>query len=630
MTNQLRAPTVDPSESQAVLAELSLLPFLSISPSPSLVLRVAPLLEALRHRTATNSPLHSPAWSTSTYRPGPGSSAPSEGPLGETSKAERYGNDREFNADLLGGIEHLSMRTPSARAAQAATEDYFSLGTGNGSSGAGGGGGTTGGGGGYPVETSNIQLSAMEPAWKNQAWREGLQVIEGKATRRSSMAMTESNPASGVTSPLGGASSIAAAASAAARNLKETFARMTEGADDRDVSMRDRLGTVHEGMEEEDEDIEDYDNDERNGVHHGNDDYEPEGGVETWRASWNFLSQAEQQTVYNFLLDLLDQSELSLSRNLLAPNRRASVATSSPGESPHSSISALLPEDDDASPTSSHSTLRLPGLIFTAVLIPTNSTDSSPSHFIVLSTPPLLDTSRRLSDQYRAHRHSSTSSTLSATTPGPSLLQRQLQQQPLSMYRAPTTNLHSYRQGSSDDDEVVLDDPWALSLGNSEMARRIREHSWDETELGSTTSWPVCLKTTISSIIASPFRECILWGQNKLIIYNDRVSFRTSPLLLRCDVQLIRCSRSQYIETAGLKHPELLGTAAKDCWAELWDELEPVANRALQGETVSFNDHFLTMERDGFLEETYHSFTYAPLRDGDSGDVVGILNLSIE
>jgi len=79
-----------------------------------------------------------------------------------------------------------------------------------------------------------------------------------------------------------------------------------------------------------------------------------------------------------------------------------------------------------------------------------------------------------------------------------------------------------------------------------------------------------------------------------------------------------------------LKHPELLGTAAKDCWAELWDELEPVANRALQGETVSFNDHFLTMERDGFLEETYHSFTYAPLRDGDSGDVVGILNLSIE
>lgn len=354
-------------------------------------------------------------------------------------------------------------------------------------------------------------------------------MIEGKATRRSSMAMTESNPASGVTSPLGGA--IAAAASLAARNLKETFARMTDGADDRDSSMRDRLGTVLEGMEEEDEDIEDYENDEKNGVHHGNDDYEPEGGVETWRASWNFLSQAEQQTVYNFLLDLLDQSELSLSRNLLAPNRRTSVAASSPGEG--SSTSALLPDDDDdTTPTTSHSTLRLPGLIFTAVLIPTNSTDSSPSHFIVLSTPPLLHTSRRLSDQYRAHRHSSTSSSLSATTPGPSLLQRQLQQQPLSMYRAPTTNLSSYRQGLEDDDEVAMDDPWALSLGNSEMARRIREHSWEETELGSTTAWPVCLKTTISSIIASPFRECILWGQNKLIIYNDRVSFRSSPLLL--------------------------------------------------------------------------------------------------
>ncbi|GAA6012992.1 hypothetical protein JCM11491_000931 [Sporobolomyces phaffii] len=593
-----RTPAVDPS---VAIASLSLLSFLSLSPSPTLVLRVAPLLEALRHRQSLESAPHSPAWSnTSTYRPrseGSSDGAPTEREL--------------HNADLLGGLEHLSMKTPSATAT-GTTDDYFSLS-------AGGIGHANGADpdGRVGDDRMSVFLNALAPDWKNKAWRDGLQVVEGskgtegKSTRRSSMAQSDS----GVTSPIGGTQFTAggAAAGATARKLRETFAKMAEGGgglDDRDVAMRERLGTVHEGREDDDDEDDDETRYLRLGqdMHHGDDDYEPEDGVETWRASWNFLSTAEQRSLLHWILDFVEQSDLLQDRE-----RRPSASESIVEDSPHSSTCSLLPEDDEepTSLPSATATLRLPGLLFSAVLAPTDPSQTSCPQFIVLSTPPLVDNTRRLSEQFRSHRHSSTSSSLSAMTPGPGLLQRQQQQQNqiLSSYRSTMVSQPKSLEGG-DSDQVMSDDPWALSLGSSEMARRIREHSWDQTELGPTKEWPICLRTTISSIIASPFRECVLWGADKIIIYNDR--------------------RRKYIETAGLKHPDLLGTPARLCWAELWEELEPVANRALGGETVSFHDHFLVMERDGFLEETYHSFTYAPLRDGATGDVVGILNLSTE
>lgn len=30
----------------------------------------------------------------------------------------------------------------------------------------------------------------------------------------------------------------------------------------------------------------------------------------------------------------------------------------------------------------------------------------------------------------------------------------------------------------------------------------------------------------VSSILASPNRECILWGEHRVMVYNDQVSFR--------------------------------------------------------------------------------------------------------
>ncbi|GAA6059978.1 hypothetical protein JCM10212_001327 [Sporobolomyces blumeae] len=616
-------PAVNPFESQAALSHLSLLPFLSLSPCPTVVLRVAPLLDALAHRrvrSSSSSTERSPVWnsSPSTYRPSP--AYPSVDPLSRESATPPRRAGEAHDASL--GIEHLTVRTPMVR--PPGVDDYFSL--------TKGGGGETAEPksdwtGSADAQTRTVSgdgsialpnMSALEPAWKNWAWRDGLQSVDTDPTADSRPATRKPSMSTGSLAPAEPTAAMVAAA--AAKNLKEQFAKLSDGRserDQRDRATRERLGTVLEGLEEDD------DGEDGTDESMVTDDFEPETEVETWRASWSFLSTAEQDTLFDFLLDFLEDSQPSPSTAVPSPQdlRRGSVVPSDFDQTPNSSTASLFPEHDEPTPSSVNPVLRLPGLVFTAVLLPPArpSPDSSDdqvttitSEFLILSTPPLLDPSHRMSEPRHVERHASTSSNLSASTPGPSLGQRRQQQErsdAITRYKASTQLLPESRAFTLPPivGECDAVDAWTLSLGTTEMARRIRQHPWHKTELGPLTSWSTALRTTVSSILASPFRECILWGEHKLIIYND-----------------------EYILTAGRKHPELLGMSARVCWAELWDELEPVANRALSGETVSFHDHFLVMERDGFLEETYHSFTYAPLRDGAAGDVVGILNLSIE
>jgi transcriptional regulator of acetoin/glycerol metabolism len=49
----------------------------------------------------------------------------------------------------------------------------------------------------------------------------------------------------------------------------------------------------------------------------------------------------------------------------------------------------------------------------------------------------------------------------------------------------------------------------------------------------------------------------------------------------------------------------------------------------MSGETVAFDDLPLTMERNGFREETWWTFCYSPLRD-DAGNLAGFLNVASE
>src|SRR5215472_4256952 len=79
-----------------------------------------------------------------------------------------------------------------------------------------------------------------------------------------------------------------------------------------------------------------------------------------------------------------------------------------------------------------------------------------------------------------------------------------------------------------------------------------------------------------------------------------------------------------YRTILGIKHPAALGKSAREVWAEIWDQIGPRADAViLRGESTYDEALLLLVERHGYLEETYFTFSYSPLPD-DQGHVGGL------
>jgi len=78
-------------------------------------------------------------------------------------------------------------------------------------------------------------------------------------------------------------------------------------------------------------------------------------------------------------------------------------------------------------------------------------------------------------------------------------------------------------------------------------------------------------------------------------------------------------------DTLGKKYPWALGRPAREVWAEIWPEIGPRIASVLDTGAATWDEGLLLfLERSGYAEETYHTFSYSPLAD-DSGSVVGML-----
>ncbi|MER6474144.1 SpoIIE family protein phosphatase [Streptomyces collinus] len=85
------------------------------------------------------------------------------------------------------------------------------------------------------------------------------------------------------------------------------------------------------------------------------------------------------------------------------------------------------------------------------------------------------------------------------------------------------------------------------------------------------------------------------------------------------------CNAAYRRDTLGRKYPWALGRPANQVWAEIWDDIGPRIQTVLRtGEATWDEALLLFLERSGYSEETYHTFSYSPLRD-DTGQVVGML-----
>ena len=138
--------------------------------------------------------------------------------------------------------------------------------------------------------------------------------------------------------------------------------------------------------------------------------------------------------------------------------------------------------------------------------------------------------------------------------------------------------------------------------GDSAVSALLRAHAWTANPLGSPEAWPEGLKVPLRMMLLSRFEMWLGWGPDLAFFYNDA-----------------------YVPTLGIKHPGSLAQPIRKVWPEIFEALESRFNSVMRDGVATWDEALLLfLERSGYPEETYHTFSYSPLR-GDDGSVGGLM-----
>ncbi|MGH2859215.1 MAG: SpoIIE family protein phosphatase [Solirubrobacteraceae bacterium] len=136
-----------------------------------------------------------------------------------------------------------------------------------------------------------------------------------------------------------------------------------------------------------------------------------------------------------------------------------------------------------------------------------------------------------------------------------------------------------------------------------EVGRDLLAVDWERTPLGAPDAWPPSLQTVVRILLSSRFSMWMAWG-SELTFF---------------------CNEAYRRDTLATKYPWALGRPAREVWAEIWPEIGPRIDHVLQtGEATWDESLLLFLERSGYEEETYHTFSYSPLA-ADDGTICGML-----
>jgi PAS domain S-box-containing protein len=98
----------------------------------------------------------------------------------------------------------------------------------------------------------------------------------------------------------------------------------------------------------------------------------------------------------------------------------------------------------------------------------------------------------------------------------------------------------------------------------------------------------------------------IAWGPDLAFLYND-----------------------DYIPIFGAKHPDALGRPFAKVWSDIWKQIRPLVDQTLSGQASWHEDLLIPMERNGYREDAWFSFSYNPVWD-DTGAVAGMFCAATE
>ncbi|MCJ0894209.1 ATP-binding protein [Rhodococcus sp. ARC_M5] len=149
--------------------------------------------------------------------------------------------------------------------------------------------------------------------------------------------------------------------------------------------------------------------------------------------------------------------------------------------------------------------------------------------------------------------------------------------------------------------------PVELFPGDNATDATFRELDWTATELGPVDQWPYELVTAVRTVMPSTIPMLIWWGPHLVQIFNHA-----------------------YTNFLGAKFPEAAGQRASDCWSEMWDYVGGLCAQVVDGrEPVHGVRQMFVLERYGYLEETYWTFSYSPIF-GPNRTVLGVFVATTE
>ena len=143
--------------------------------------------------------------------------------------------------------------------------------------------------------------------------------------------------------------------------------------------------------------------------------------------------------------------------------------------------------------------------------------------------------------------------------------------------------------------------------GSGEVRARLRSMDWSRSGLGPPQSWSPVLRQMVDVCLDSGFPILINWGPELIAVYNDA-----------------------FAQTLGGKHPDALGRSARETWPESWDSIGARLHEVMPGgRTLTWENERQILERNGYPEECFFTFSHSPIRESD-GTIVGMFTASIE
>lgn len=150
-------------------------------------------------------------------------------------------------------------------------------------------------------------------------------------------------------------------------------------------------------------------------------------------------------------------------------------------------------------------------------------------------------------------------------------------------------------------------DDWTDDLPDTDQVRFFKSTNWSASLLGPVHTWNTALRLHTHSVLADSRPACLYWGPEKTAIYNEHFAIM-----------------------AGGAHPMLMGATFQQAFPELWGPIQGVFEMAEStGLAANVIEIPLMTERNGYLEETYFTGNFNPIRDID-GSIGGFYNAAHE